>query len=635
MKLHYAGIDAQYQEIIRQLAALLPIEQDDAAQELSVTLDPNMPESLKVMYADNAVIIKIRKKFMFARALGLAVEHIDDRKTIKETMVYDQLETMIDASRNAVLNFDGFARMVQYFALMGYSGIQMYTEDTYEIEGYPYFGYLRGRYTKADWKKMDDYCDLFGIELIPCIQTLAHLGKTLRWATYAEYTDFDDILLADDERTYALIEAMVKTMSECLRSRRINIGMDEAHMLGLGRFRMVYGQAERIDIMLRHFNRVKDICDKYGYRPMMWSDMFFRILNNDQYESNVEISPEKAALIPKDVDLVYWNYYSTDKSIYDDMLAAHKRMSPSISFASGAWRWSGFAPHNSFTYAASIPAHESCKQFGIKEMLVTSWGDDGGEASVYSVLPSFQLWAECCYEDNYDREHLAKRLAACTGGESLADFEAMDLLTDVPENPTPSNHFCGSSPSKQLLYVDPMLDLFERHLTAADAPHFFGAAAKLHEAAGRSPHLSDVYESLACLAEICAYKADASLSIRKAYKEHDRLTLGDWAYEQLPCLLALEENFMDVYERCWNKENRIFGLELFHVRMGGQKERVSRAIDRLSAYIEGEVESLPELEEDILYYDCRAEGSDANLAVNECNWINIATVAASRNNKSY
>lgn len=635
MKLNLSAVSTEYLRMIEELNVLLPIENDECAEMLTVSVDPEMKQAIKVFFADNAVCIKIQKPFMFCRALGLAVEHYNDRKAITEKMIYPQLETMIDASRNAILNFESFKRMVQYFALMGYSGIQMYTEDTYEVEGYPYFGYLRGKYTKAEWKQMDDYCDLFGIELIPCIQTLAHLGKTMRWAAYADYTDFDDILLVDDERTYALIDAMIKSMSESLRSRRINIGMDEAHMLGLGRYRDIHGETDRLDIMMRHFNRVKEICNKYGYRPMMWSDMFFRILNNDQYESNVEISPEKAALIPKDVDLIYWNYYSTDAKVYDDMLAAHKRMTPSVSFASGAWRWSGFAPHNSFSYVASIPAHEACKKYGVKQQVVTCWGDDGGEASVFSVLPSFQLWAECTYEDNYSKEHLAKRLAACTGGEILSDFDAMDMLTDTPENPNPTNEFCGVSPSKQMLYVDPLFGLFDRHVSQATAEHYLDAAERLHEAADRSPNLADIYTVLADLSEIVACKIEIALGLRKAYKEKNRLSLGDFAYQLLPELQALEEDFMATYADYWLKENKVHGLELFDVRMGGQIQRVKRAIERLSAYIEGEIDSLPELEEDILYYDCRPEGEYTHFGVNECNWINIATVGASRNNKSY
>ncbi len=633
MRLNLEKLAPKYRAMVNELSVLLPVEDDKTASVL--TVEKAAAQTLQVSFEEDAVVIAIAEDFMFARALGLVAQHLEKKTRISEKMIYPQLEAMIDASRNAVMHYDSFCRMVRYFALMGYSGIQMYTEDTYEVEGYPYFGYMRGRYTKAELKQMDDYCALFGMELIPCIQTLAHLGKTMRWAEYADYTDFDDILLVDDERTYALIEAMIRSMSQSLRSRRINIGMDEAHMLGLGKYRDQHGEIDRMDLMLRHFNRVKGICDKYGYRAMMWSDMFFRILNNDQYESNVEISPEKAALIPKDVDLVYWNYYSTDRSIYEKMLEAHQKMSPNISFASGAWRWSGFGPHNSFSYAASIPAHESCKQYNIKQMLVTSWGDDGGEASTFSVLPSFLLWAECDYEDNYSKEHLAARFAICTGGESLSDFAAMDLLTDTPENPTPSNEFCGASPSKQLLYQDVLCGLFDRHVTARTAPHYFETAKKLHEGEKRSPQLGYVYAPLALLAEICGCKAELALSLRKAYRAKEADKLADIANIALPRLYTLEEEFIRVYSDSWLKENKVFGLDLFDIRMGGQTQRVQRAISRLKAYLCGALTVIPELEENVLYYDCRPEGEYDVLAVNDCNWINLATAAASRNNKSY
>ena len=60
-----------------------------------------------------------------------------------------------------------------------------------------------------------------------------------------------------------------------LHSRRINIGMDEAHMLGLGKHLERYGYQDRMQIMLRHYRRVIDIAHEFGYEPMMWSDMFF------------------------------------------------------------------------------------------------------------------------------------------------------------------------------------------------------------------------------------------------------------------------------------------------------------------------------------------------------------------------
>lgn len=37
--------------------------------------------------------------------------------------------------------------MIEVLALMGYSTFELYMEDTYQIEGQPYFGYFRGAYS--------------------------------------------------------------------------------------------------------------------------------------------------------------------------------------------------------------------------------------------------------------------------------------------------------------------------------------------------------------------------------------------------------------------------------------------------------------------------------------------------------
>lgn len=91
---------------------------------------------------------------------------------------------------------------------------------------------------------------------------------------YDGIRDIDNILLADEEKTYDFIREMFRQMAGNLKSRRINIGMDEAHMLGLGAHLDRYGYENRMDIMLRHYRRVAEIAESFGYQPMMWSDMF-------------------------------------------------------------------------------------------------------------------------------------------------------------------------------------------------------------------------------------------------------------------------------------------------------------------------------------------------------------------------
>lgn len=172
------------------------------------------------------------------------------------------LGIMLDCSRDAVYSVETLKRYFGLLKKMGYTYVQLYTEDVYEVEGEPYFGYLRGRYTKRELKELDAAARENGLELVPCIQTLAHLGGIARWNEYSKTCiDFGDILLAGEERTYELIEKMFQTCAECFTSRRINIGMDEAHMVGLGKYLDRHGYENRFDILLNHLTRVAQIAE--------------------------------------------------------------------------------------------------------------------------------------------------------------------------------------------------------------------------------------------------------------------------------------------------------------------------------------------------------------------------------------
>ena len=78
---------------------------------------------------------------------------------------FDTFGIMIDCSRNAVYTVHALKRFIDLMSAMGYNALLLYTEDTYEVEGEPYFGYFRGRYTQAEIKEIDAYAKNKGIEL--------------------------------------------------------------------------------------------------------------------------------------------------------------------------------------------------------------------------------------------------------------------------------------------------------------------------------------------------------------------------------------------------------------------------------------------------------------------------------------
>ncbi|MBP5184946.1 MAG: family 20 glycosylhydrolase, partial [Lachnospiraceae bacterium] len=162
----------------------------------------------------------------FLRGLGLLKRYGVPGKAfdVAETAAFGTVGTMLDCSRNAVMKPESLKRFIRMTALMGFNAIMLYTEDTYEVPGEPYFGHLRGRYTCEELRDIDAYAEKLGVELIPCIQTLAHLKAILRWPVYSGLSDWDDILNLALPETYELIEKCIRTASECFKSRRINIG---------------------------------------------------------------------------------------------------------------------------------------------------------------------------------------------------------------------------------------------------------------------------------------------------------------------------------------------------------------------------------------------------------------------------
>ena len=125
---------------------------------------------------------------------------------------FDTLGVMIDLSRNAVMTVSELKKFISLLAKMGYNEVQLYTEDSYEVDGEPYFGYFRGRYSQAELKELDDYAYALGVELVPCIQTLAHFDTVLRWPGYRNVADIAGMLLVGEEASYQLIERMISSL---------------------------------------------------------------------------------------------------------------------------------------------------------------------------------------------------------------------------------------------------------------------------------------------------------------------------------------------------------------------------------------------------------------------------------------
>ncbi len=508
-------------------------------------------------------------------------------------MSSDFFGVMLDMSRNAVMKPQQVKDFANLLSKMGYNMIQLYTEDTYEVENEPYFGYLRGRYTHDELKDIVSYCESIGVEVIPCVQTLAHLGQIFRWKQYGGINDTGDILLVGEDRTYEFIENIFKSLRKCFKTQYVHVGMDEAHMLGLGRYLDKHGIENRFEILIKHLDKVVKIAEKYNFKPIMWSDMFFRLANSGEYyPAEPTITDEVVKLLPKNLGLVYWDYYHTDEDYMAKMMRAHLKSGNETWFAGGAWSWTGFASGNKYTLETMLPAMNAVKKSGIKNVFLTMWGDNGKECSFYSLLPAL-FTVRKAYEGVTDESVIRKEFKEIVG----QDYDAMMAL-DIP-NYVGGNQDCKKNIAKCMLYNDPFMGVLDSTVKQGVADEYKSHAKLLKNyAKGRFSYL---FESASALCELLSVKYELGKRTREAYKNKNLDGIKSLIEDYKKAEEYLDV-FYEAFRTLWFNENKANGFEVQDVRLGGLKQRLVHCRKRLLEYVNGGIESIPELEEELLDY---------------------------------
>ena len=497
---------------------------------------------------------------------------------------------MIDCSRNGVMKPARVKYYIDLLVKMGYNTLMLYTEDTYEVENQPLFGYMRGRYSVDEMKDMVEYAEQKGVEMIPCIQTLAHLRRIFHWPVYNEIRDINDILMVDDEKTYALIEDMIKTLRKCYKTDLIHIGMDEAFSVGLGKHLRKFGFEDRFKLLTRHMDRVVEIAKKYGFKPMVWGDMFFHLACGAYSTDDTDvIAQEVVDMVPKDLELVYWDYFATNKERYDNMIKAYSKFNNKMWFAGSGVAYAGLTPHIECSLMFEKPAMESCRENGVDNVLITIWGDDGQETSQFTVLPVLHYAAEI-YRGNDDLDSIKSKF------KELFDIEFDDmLLLDLPSTILVENN--EGNVDKIMLFADPFLGFYDTLVRAdkSEEVQYKEFAEKL-EPHTKHPEFGYLFEIAKTLCELLVYKYTLGVRTREAYKKGDVKEVIE-RYKKCEELLA---NFYQAMKKRWNIEEKPFGFEVIDVRLGGLKQRLIHCREVLEQFANGEIETIEELEVEII-----------------------------------
>ncbi len=568
----------------------------DGDADLVVTVNEAEKATVKVkLSGKEATITYGDGKARFFRGLAMLINWVKKGETEKEkeeNPIFTSNGAMVDMSRNSVMNVKNIKIYFNKMALMGLNMYMLYTEDTYEIEGRPYFGYMRGPYTKAELKELDAYALELGIELIPCIQMLGHLGTHLRWdATYI-YKDTGSELLIGSDETYKLIDDMLKVVTECFTSKRIHIGMDETVTVGTGSYLAKNGYRDAEDLYFEHLARVNEMVHSYGLEPMMWSDMFFRLKGKHldgyvDYDVRVPMDESITEKLPEGIQQVFWDYYNADEEFYAVNIEKHlKYMDKNMMFAGGVWCWSGYCPHFSRSLRHSIPALDACRKQGVKEVLATVW-TNGGEGLVMLSLAGLAWYADYEYTGKHDLDSV-RECVEYSCGVSYDDIMKCELI----EYP----HGEDIGIARMLLYNDPLVTLIDKHLEGYDMVSYYKNVTKeLSKVTADLGPMQLAFDTIKVLSSLYENKANFGVRLTKAYKEGDKKTMKKMAKE-CDVLVKKYRALRDITYKEWMEYNKPFGYEVQDIHLGAQIMRFITTKQRILEYLKGDIASIPELE---------------------------------------
>jgi len=551
-------------------------------------------DELKVTVSDTEIVVTYNTMSAAMRGAGMALAGVD---TDGESTPFTTFGVMLDCSRNAVMKVSYAKSVIAKLALMGYNLAMLYTEDTYQLPDEPHFGFLRGAYTLEEVKELDEYADSLGVELIGCIQTLGHMERFFNTKGSAPLRDTERIMLVGEEKTYELIAKMFDFWSKACRSRRIHIGMDEAHGLGTGKYADLHGHRPVYDIFNEHIARVCEMCEEYGLKPMIWSDMYYRMGSerHDYYDVNAVIPDYVVDAVPKNLELVYWDYYHLYPEFYDKMIQSHRQLGGEPLMGSGIWTWYRFCYDHKQTVDRANPCIDSCRKMGVKEFFFTIWGDNGAYCNFDTVLPGLLYAAERIYGRSGEEDARLDMLSEALGCVPFTQaVQASRMNYQAPHRDN------GVSTASILMWDDLLLGIGWRKLNLDDEQTRCDFKRELKESIA---YLKDLpYERAA--SRLLLAKIELREEMQKAYDNHDIGKIHDVWSLHIPKMIGLIDDFGTEFRRQWTAHNRYNGMESIQLRIGGMRARCDELGKRLRDYEKGLDDKIPELE---LVYDARCD----------------------------
>jgi hypothetical protein len=324
--------------------------------------------------------------------------------------------------------------------------------------------------------------------------------------------------------------------------------------------------------------------------------MYFRMGNptQDYYDRNTVIPDSVKAKVPQSVDLVYWDYCSTDEGFYAEWTKRHRELGHDPIMASGIWTWSRFWYDHSKTTASVKPCVEACRKAGLSQIFFTLWGDGNSYCEFDSAFAGIAYAADLCYGGYGSDDALLPFLKAICSSDYSAILVGTGLQVPAPHNNQPIS-------ATTILWDDPLLGIGWQGFLDACPDFWPQVLVKLRDlrekiAPFRGNQSEPDFDYLWRICDLMVRKLEFREALVLAYDLKDKDALRRLQEDQIPPLLDALAGLEQAFRRQWLRRNKPFGMETTQIRLGAGSTRYREAALRIQEYCQGQIETIEELE---------------------------------------
>ena len=344
--------------------------------------------------------------------------------------------------------------------------------------------------------------------------------------------------------------------------------------------------------------------------------MYFSFSNPDQNYYDLEHTVPEAVQkkIPRNVQLIYWDYYHEDTATYEKMIQRHRDIGFEPVMGSGIWTWTRLWYDHEKTMKTAVPCIQACRKQKVSELFFTMWGDNGAYCNYDSSLTGIIFCADLAFGIPVDDPHkeTSRRFAAICQSSYEAHLVAsgIEAKDEYAMNPA------------LMIWDDPLLGILFDDCKRRN-PEFDLKLSDRYDEMLRKllPYQGDCFagdfEHIINALQLLLLKLELRGALEAAYDRDDRIALRQIAVSLIPAVIAAVWEFDASFRRQWLKCAKPFGLEVIQARNATQAVRLEETALRIREYLDGTVASIEEL-------DCRL--SPGEKTFNTLNWFHrVAT----------